>query len=350
MSKKLTIAALLILSLVMISQAASMAAEKEVDEKGDIEIYKLRDSIKKLEHALEDNPGSEKAKARKADLEKLKAKLERLTAESRKAQKPEGEFPEIETAIKKAKGQLAELRKAAEAMQERGESPEKLEELKQRIAKKESELQELTALLEQRRAKRKQLEDKETEIRKVKEAIQELERALEQNPDSEKAEDWKAALKEHRAKLERMMAEFRKAQEPRRRTPKGRLLTGWVVRGNENEITIKTMETGKTMMLRVPQRRREDGRMVKNAALARMARELRGEQLILVRYTEGEKKGVYLLQQVRTISLEREENQRAKIVRRLESLERRLGRIEEGLKQLLGRERPQRRRSRRDTE
>ncbi|MFQ6043910.1 MAG: hypothetical protein ACE5PV_23910, partial [Candidatus Poribacteria bacterium] len=121
------------------------------------------------------------------------------------------------------------------------------------------------------------------------------------------------------------------------------LITGWVISGTEDDVTIETMETGKVMVLRVPLRRREDGKLVKVADLARIAEKLQRGQLILAKYRRGEEEGVYFLRNIKNISFSHgKEDEQALLIAKLESLERRLQKIEKAIEELLERERAQR--------
>ena len=77
--------------------------------------------------------------------------LEWLMAERHEGREHRGEFPEIEMAIERARGQLEELAHAAEDLQETGSAPDKLESIRKRINQKERELEELFGLRERRR-------------------------------------------------------------------------------------------------------------------------------------------------------------------------------------------------------
>ncbi len=119
------------------------------------------------------------------------------------------------------------------------------------------------------------------------------------------------------------------------------LVTGWVISGTEDDVTIEMMETGKVIVLRVPMRRREDGKRVKVADLARMAEKLQRGQLIFAKYSRGDE-GVYFLRNVKPISFSRSDGgERAQLIAKMESLEHRLAQIEKALRELLGKERAQ---------
>jgi len=354
MSRKLRATFLLILSFAVIVWLASaaIAAEREAVEKKEVknkeaQVHELKEKIQELKHQLELGQNAEKAKVLKDSLKEHEAKLEQLMAQSKK--KPKGEFPEIEMAIKRVQANLKEWRQAAEAMQEEGASPEKLAATKQKIAQKEKELEELTAHLEQRRAGR---EDGELQIKRLQGAIKELEYALEHHSDSEKAETWKKALKENKTKLERLMAE----QKPKRRETEAskvvkrerNIVTGWVISGTERDITIETVESGKIMVIKIPQRRRQNNRF------SRLATKLQKNQLITAKYREGdelERHGVYYLQNFKTISFARSErSEQASVIAKMDSLENRLDKIEKALRELLGKERQERRHRDTDSE
>ena len=224
MYKKLAVAVFLILSLAM-SLYLTSAAVARSEEDMEAQIHRLQGMIKELGSALERHPDSEKSEEWKASLKEAKQKLERLMAEFRrptKSKKSERKFPELEMAIDRTREQLKELVSAAAALKEEGAEPEKLKELEDKIGNKERELEEFLAHLEKRKADavwKKELDEKEAQIHRLQGTIKELWSALERHPDSEKAEEWEAALKKSRRKLGRLMAEFRKSQKPKGKFP-----------------------------------------------------------------------------------------------------------------------------------
>lgn len=130
---------------------ADTRRKKELDEK-EAQIHRLKGTIKELEYALEHHPDSEEVGEWEASLKESRQKLERFMAEFRKIRKPKGRFPELEMAIDRTRGQLEELRHAAKALKEKGEKPDKLEELQKKIARKERELVMLTGRMRREKA------------------------------------------------------------------------------------------------------------------------------------------------------------------------------------------------------
>ncbi len=344
MSRKLIVAIFLIVTLMMISWLGNaVAAERERGNR-DAQIRQLRGRIKELKAALERDQSEGNIKEFRQALKQSNQRLERLMAGGRETRERRDEFPEIQMAIRKARGALRELRQGAKNLQEEGGKPDKLEATRKQIARKEGELKELNALLEKRRADKKKRQDGETQIRRLRGQIQELKYALGHHRDSEKVGAWKKSLKESEGKLERLMAAGRQTQ--RRRRPRGKLIAGRVVSGTEEDVTIKTLEAGKVMVLRVPMRRREDGTRVKRTDLARVTGSLQKERLVLARYNEGEEPGAYFLQQIKDISFSSgERSERARPRAKKETLESLIARIDRTLKKL-ERERSQTRRSR----
>lgn len=336
MFKKLAVLALIVLSFAVISWSADAEEEVKAREDKEAQIHELRQEIEQLKFKIESEQNENKIEVLKKGLREQVTKLERLMAGS----KPKGEFPEVEMAIERAEGQFKELRRAAEVAKEEGRIYD-LKELQQKLDDKEEELKRYLDLLKQRRSQKKQRDDRELQIHRLQGAIKELGHALENNPDSEKAESWRASLKENRVKLDRLKIEGRKSE--RQRGPRGKLIAGWVISGTEKDVTIKTIETGKVTVLRVSLRRREDGKWVENPELANMTANLRKESLVLARYTLGDEEGAFFLKEIKVISLGSEE---ARVSERLGAIERRLSGIEDTLGRFGERRRTQRSQSR----
>ena len=220
---------------------------------------------------------------------------------------PKRLFPEIEKTIERAAEKLAALRHEADKLEKEGGESEKLEKLQQKVANDEAELEKLRTLLERRKTARKQRIEKEARIKKLQ-----------------------GAIKEHKIELERLTGELRRTQQ--NGIQWGKLVVGWVVSGSERDVTIKVMETGKIIVLRVPKRRRVNGKLAGTADLSYMTARLHKDELILARYNLGDERGAYFLQQIKILSLaENEANGQAGIMGLLRVIERRLARVEEKL-------------------
>ncbi|MCH8293592.1 hypothetical protein IH992_21125, partial [Candidatus Poribacteria bacterium] len=210
------LATIVFLTLMAISWTTTATAA----ERTEAQVHQLNEAIQKLEHALERATTAEKKLELKGALQEYRQKLEELMAGSDEAREFEGEFSEIEMAIRNTEGQLEELRHAAEILGDEGGEPEKLEKLQQQIARREAQLEELTAHFERReRGEEREHEGRERQIRQVKGAIQELRHALEHRPDSEKVEQWRASLMEYEQQLEWLTAEHDEGREHRGEFP-----------------------------------------------------------------------------------------------------------------------------------
>ena len=210
------LATIVFLTLMVISWTTTATAAEHTEA----QVHQLNEAIQKLEHALERATTVAKKLELKGALQEYRQKLEELMAGSDEAREFEGEFSEIEMAIRNTRGQLKELRQAVEILGDEGGEPEKLEKLRQQIAQKEARLEELTAHFERiERGEEREHEGREGQIRQVKGAIQELRHALENRPDSEKVEQWRASLAEYEQHLEWLTAEHDEGREHRGEFP-----------------------------------------------------------------------------------------------------------------------------------
>jgi len=199
----------------VVSWLSTASVRAESRENKETQIHQIQEAIKELEHALEHNPGSEKAGAWKESLQENKAKLDRLMGESRKTQKHRLIFPEIHLAIEQTEGHMVELRNVVKALHEVGAGAEMLKAMQEKIALQELHLEELEAMLKQRRIEwEKELEEKEAHIRELKAKKKELEAKLERESNEESARELKAAFKEYGQKIERLIANLNKTEKP----------------------------------------------------------------------------------------------------------------------------------------
>jgi DNA repair exonuclease SbcCD ATPase subunit len=289
--------------------------EKKLEDM-EVQIRELRGKIQELESALEREKNEEKAQVLKDALKEHRQKLERLMAEFRKTQKPRGESSEIEMAIDRTRGQLKELRHAAEVLKKESAEPEKLEAMQKEIAQKERELEELIGRLEKRRA--------EAEPKKAKApaklVILSLEHANAQNLSKviEKfltpsgiiaadADTNSLVIKDLPAGLEiasKIIKELdvpkkRKPQEPQVREPQARepqeraasregVLTGKVLEAGAEALKIETGD-GK-ITLYVPLRQKEDGTWTQLEELSRVTAAIEVGSTVKVEWRRSEEK------------------------------------------------------------
>ena len=207
MSKKLTTAVFLALTLMLIWSLAHATAEEKPQQNIEVRIHELQEQIQELESAFKRASTDKEAAELKAALEDKVKKLDILKDEFPQPKKSKWLFPEIHLGIEQTKGHLAELEHTLEALEDA--KPERRETIRQKIAQQEAHLEELAALLEKRTAEReKKLEDKEASIRELKAQIQELEYALERASTDKEAAELKGALNKNINKLEKLMSEF----------------------------------------------------------------------------------------------------------------------------------------------
>ncbi len=277
----------------------------------------------------------------------VKEKEEVVKKETRKEQVKKTDRSERAIEIEKLSEQLKEIQAKLERVSTDSDEGEKLKGQMREIQKRITQLK----ARGDRRPEGRNLEARVKELRhaieKDKKQIAELK---ETHPDSPKLKELQQRIAERGNTLERLIAQsgrehaegVRGRREEQTQLKKSRnLITGWVVSGTEDDVTVEMMETGKVMVLRVPLRRREDGKLAKVANLARTAAKLQKNQLILARYRTGEEHGVYFLRNVKPISFARSEGrEQPQLIAKMESLEHRLVRIEKALKELLGSQKP----------
>ena len=144
MSRRLTVALCLALAaIVVVVELSGVIAAEETRE---AQIGELREQIQEIERALERDTSEAKIEELRGARRERVNRLERLMAGADKREIETGEFPEIELGIRRAKGQLGELRHAAEELQESGAAPDRLEKLEGRIEETEAQLEEFYAL------------------------------------------------------------------------------------------------------------------------------------------------------------------------------------------------------------
>jgi len=307
MSRKLTVMALFVVSLVMISWSTDVVAEEKEGKSREAQVQKVREQIKELEYALQRESNEEKAAQLKKKLQERRKEVESLMGEVRKPQKPKEEFPDIQEGIRRAKGNLEELRRAAKASREEGGDTEKLEEIRGKIGVEERKLVELNTLLKARRAESKQkkpktrlmffrlehangenlnriigkfltpagiiMTDEDTNTLVVRDTPDGLETASEivRNLD-----------------IPRRRATRERAERPRDRAESENFFFGTVLEAGEGSLTIKTRDLGETVTLHVPVRRKDDDTSVVNEELSKHVASFQAGTPVRVQYRRGE--------------------------------------------------------------
>ena len=332
MSRQLTAMILFIISLVVISWSTDVVAAEEAEKDPEARLLQLEEQIQEIEHALEQELSEEKAAALEGKLEERRRELDQLMDEVPKSKKPRGDFPEIQAGIQHAKVTLEELRHAVKASKEEGGNPEKLEGLQEEIHQEERKLEKLNALLRERRAGGKRRKQKpRTELMFFR-----LERANAQNlseiireflgpsaivvgdPDSNilvikaTGNDLEIAsmivknLDVPRKRVARDQP--RRRREQRERADRGNVFFGKVLEAGKKSLTIKTRDSGETVTLYVPLRRKEDGTRVPNEELSMHVASFDLGTDVKVQWRQGEERR--LIQRVTSIKEEAERRER----------------------------------------
>lgn len=301
MIKKSSLFVLVIAILFMISWSISGATQQD-EQNLKQKIAQLKEKIEELAVKIERNPDTDMANEWREMRRKYINELEKLLAQSQPQIRKE-EFRELEAGIAQSKEKLHELELALIDMKKKGESERRIGEYQEKMAAEERRLEELIHMLETRRAGRMPAGARiEQQVVRLRAEIQELKMALERNPKSERAEQWMEMIQEREQKL--------KAQLERRKRGKDRPsayqrergeLTAYVISATSEDVTVRLKDSGKVMVLRVPQWRRVERRRVPNTDMIKMVKKLKKNQLIWARYNEGEERGTYFIQEIKKI-------------------------------------------------
>ncbi len=244
MIKKSSLFVLVIAVLFMISWGVSLAVQQD-EQNLEQKIAQLKEKIQELAVKIERNPDAEKANEWRETHRKYINELEKLLALSR-PRREERRLTDWEIAIKRAEGQLREIEGYLEQLRKKKESEEKIHEFELRLVKARNQLAELRA--GQERGKK--------------------------NPEKRPS-----AYQRERGEL-----------------------TAYVISATPEDVTVRLKDSGKVMVLRVPQMRRiENRRRVPNTDMIKMVRKLKKNQLIWAKYNEGEERGTYFIQEIKKI-------------------------------------------------
>lgn len=292
MSRKVTVMIFLMVSLAIISWSTNVMAEEKAQKSREARIRQVEEQIKEIEYALERERNDDKAANLKETLQKRRRELGSARG---KSEKTRGELSTVQIGIQRAKGNIAELKQAVKAMKEKGDAPDRLEELQKEIGQEAERLAKLNQLLEKQKAGTKRKKERP----RTKLMFFPLEHANAQNlskiiqefltpsgtvlgdPDSNilviKAtpNDLEIAMviiknldvPKRRAGREQP----RRRREPRERTERRErenFFLGKVLKAGKKSLTIKTRDSGEEVTLYVPLRKKEDGTSVPNKELA----------------------------------------------------------------------------------
>ena len=152
----------------------------------------------------------------------------------------------------------------------------------------------------------------EQKIAQLKEKIKELAVKIERNPDAEKANEWRETRRKYINELEMIQEREQKLKAQLERRKRGAdlpsayqrergELTAYVISATSEDVTVRLKDSGKVMVLRVPQMRRVERRRVPNTDMIKMVKKLKKNQLIWARYNEGEERGTYFIQEIKKI-------------------------------------------------
>ncbi len=320
MFRKLTVVAFFIASLmVILLSTGAMAAEKA--EKGkEIQAKEIKGQMHEFEVALEREDNKEKAAKMKANLQEYRKKLERLMGRSRAPQKPKGEFAEIEMAIRRSKANLEELRHAIAGLREKGDQPDRLEELGKKLGQEERKLVEYTTLLKKRMvaARRKKakprsklmiLKVKYANAGKLADIIEKFlspagiiaadpdsnSLVIKDSPDGlETALMIIEALDVQRRRGPREQSQRRdqpqRRQGSRERAERENIFYGKVLEANKESLTIETRDSKEKVTLFVPSRRKEDGTQVLYEELSIHVSRFKAGSIVRVQWRQGDVK------------------------------------------------------------
>lgn len=295
MSRKLMASVLFLVIIMMISWSTGVLAEEKEQKSLEEQIHQVEMQIKEIEYVLERERNDKKAAALKEDLQERRKKLENLRGEGRKSEKPKGEISEIEQGIRGTEINLMELRQAVKALEKEGGKPEKLKELLKKLDKEERKLVELKALWKKRKAGAKRAPKKP----RAKLTFIRLEHANAQNlakiiqkflaPSGIAAGDSDSNTLVIRAvpndlemvaviirnldvpkgrRVVREQPRRRRDPEPRERAERENVFFGKVLEAGRRSMTIKTKDSGETVTLYVPVRRKDDGTRVPHEELS----------------------------------------------------------------------------------
>jgi hypothetical protein len=321
MFRKSAALSLLVACFTVVLWSTVALAEERERESREAQIKQLRGQIGELEQALKRADTDKEAAELKGKLQERRKKIERLMGESRK---PGEEFPEIQQAIRRANGNLEELRQAVNALKEEGEQPEKLKELQQRIAQEEEKLVELKNLLRKRRANVEQKRDRpQTKLMflPVEHAnAQNLSKIIQEflTPSGIIVADSDTniiVIKATPGDLEIASAIIKNLDIPRRRRedrehPRGDqpsrpqerreesdrpgreenrgVFLGEVLKAGRESLTIKARDSEEEVTLYVPVRRRDDGTSAPNEPLAVQVSRLDPGSNVRVQWRQGD--------------------------------------------------------------
>jgi DNA repair exonuclease SbcCD ATPase subunit len=245
MIKRSSFFVLAIAILFMLSWGVSMAAQQD-EQNLKQEIAQLKEKIQELRNALERDPGSEKAEQWRGYLREYEQRLRSLEqgGETGRPRREERRLTDWEVAINRTEGQLREIESYLVQLRKKKESEEKIREVELRLVKTRNQLAELRARQERRK----------------------------------RGADRPSAYQRERGEL-----------------------TAYVISATSEDVTVRLKDSGKVMVLRVPQWRRVERRRVPNTEMIKMVRKLKKNQLIWARYNEGEERGTYFIQEIKKI-------------------------------------------------
>jgi len=218
-----------------------------------------------------------------------------MAAEAEEKAQKRGELSEVQIGIRQAKGNLKKLRQAMKALKEKGDAPDRLEELQKKIGQEEERLVKLNQLLEERNAGTKQKKGRprtrlmflpleHANAQSLGKIIQKFLSPsgiivgdpatniliIKATPnDLEIASVIMKNLDVPRGRVARDQP--RRRREPRERTERRErenVFFGKVLKAGRESLTIKTRDSGDEVTLYVPLRRKEDGTSAPNKELS----------------------------------------------------------------------------------
>ncbi len=302
MIKRSSLFVLVIAILFIISWGVS-GAEQQDEQNLEKKIAQLKEKIQELAVKIERNPDAEKAGEWREMHRKYINEMEKLLALLSPRER------ERETGIRQVKEQIQELRNALE----RDPGSEKAEQWRGYLREYEQRLRRLERGGETGRPQREErrLTDWEIAIKRTEGQIQEIESYLVELRKNKENEEEIIEIEQRLVKTRNQLVELKAGQARGKRNPEKRPsayqrergeLTAYVISATSEDVTVRLKDSGKVMVLRVPQMRRiENRRRVPNTDMIKMVKKLKKNQLIWAKYNEGEQRGTYFIQEIKKI-------------------------------------------------
>lgn len=202
-------------------------------------IQGLKEEIQELRAGIEQDPDSERVQKWRGMLREREQELERIQRGGEAdMSRRRGRFPEIEAGIARTEEELKELELYLVDLRKKKADEEKIHDAEVRLVQKRKELAEYRSLMERRQKQ-----------------------------------------------MDQPSAYQRESGE----------LTAYVISATENDVTVRVKDSGRVMVLRVRKWRRVEGQRVENREEMNFVNSLKKNELIWVKYAEGEERGSFFI-------------------------------------------------------